>query len=155
MDFPAEVSLLPVQKRQWLISYSSGPAGAVALILVIISMPAKFPHQKSLNPLYKRNTLTLQNVRRIDFLGLVLLLGASILLITALEEGGTQYSWHSPVTLTLLAVSFVLWFLFVGWQWYQSKRQTMQEPIFPWHLAKDRFVMGILLQATIYSPYCI
>jgi len=117
----------------------------MALILVMISMPSKFPHQKSSNPLYQKSTFTLNNFRRVDFTGVVLLLGTSILLITALEEGGTQHSWRSAVTLTLLIISFVFCFLFIGWQWYQSKRQTLQEPIFPWHLATDRFVMGIML----------
>jgi hypothetical protein len=77
--------------------------------------------------------------------GLLLLLGATTLLITALEEGGTRYSWHSSVTLSLIVISFAFWFSFVAWQWYQRIRNTTQEPIFPWRMARDRFVMGLLL----------
>ena len=119
---------------------------------MVIALPAHFPYHKKSNPQSYKQTLTLQNFRRVDLLGLVLLLGASILFVAALEEGGTQYSWRSSVTLTLLMVAFLLWFLFVGWEWYQSKRETVQEAIFPWRLATDRFAMGTFLYATSFPP---
>jgi hypothetical protein len=111
----------------------------------MLGMPSYFPNHNSSALGHKGNALTLQNLRRVDVVGLLFLLGASILLVTALEEGGTNYSWHSSVTLSLLIISFLLWFLFISWERYQDRRNTIQEPIFPWRLATDRFVMGVLL----------
>ena len=149
MDFLAEVSVLnpsTFNYHYWRLTYRSGPVGALALILTIIGMPSGFPHQKKPRLTTEPSVLTWQNFRRVDFPGLILLLGASILFVAALEEGGTQYSWTSPVTLTLLLVAIAFWFLFGAWERYQEKRETVREPIFPWRLATDRFAAGVFLE---------
>ncbi|KAF5868961.1 putative mfs multidrug transporter protein [Botrytis fragariae] len=79
----------------------------------------------------KWRALTVENFKSIDVIGLLLLLGASILFVTALEKGGTRYSWYSVITLSLLIISFVLWVLFWTWEWYQSNHETKQEPLGP------------------------
>ncbi|KAF4631591.1 hypothetical protein G7Y89_g6542 [Cudoniella acicularis] len=125
----------------------AGPGAAIALVLTVIGMPSNFPNHKE-QPTYSlKATFTRENFRRVDLNGLLLLLGISILIVTALEEGGTQYSWHSAVTLALLLVGVALFFLFLAWEKYQENRKTSQEPVFPWRLMIDRFVMGVLLNS--------
>ena len=115
----------------------------VALILTIIGMPPNFPNHKKhkLSP----KKWTLDNFKKIDLIGVTFLLGASVLMVTALEEGGTQYSWRSAITLSLLILAFVLMFAFIFWERYQEKRDSLQEPVFPWRLATDRLAMGLFL----------
>ena len=84
-------------------------------------------------------------VRHIDFLGAFLVLAASVLFVSALEEGGTEYEWKSSVVLSLLCLSVVLWVLFFIWQKVASNPGNAHEPILPWRLLTDRFTMGYLL----------
>ncbi|TGO45375.1 hypothetical protein BOTNAR_0675g00050 [Botryotinia narcissicola] len=85
-----------------------GPAGGVALALVFLAMPSNFPNHRKESSRKIGTVLTVGNLKRIDVIGLLLLPGASILLVTALEEGGTRCSWHSVITLSLLIISLVL-----------------------------------------------
>ncbi|KAL8901174.1 MAG: hypothetical protein Q9207_005333 [Kuettlingeria erythrocarpa] len=88
-------------------------------------------------------------VRKVDFLGALTLLAASILFVSAVEEGGTEYSWKSTIVLCLLCISVVLWIIFFVWQkWASSRRsQYQREPILPWRLLSNRFTVGFLLNA--------
>ena len=148
VGLPSEVSSLnsidPIKMvSSWLI-YFSIPAGVIALAMLGVAMPAGFPYQmiNSDNILKKFN---LDAVRKLDFLGASLLLAASVLLITALEEGGTDYSWTSAAVSTLLCLSVVLWIIFFSWEKYASDRQGPQEPVLPWRLLQDRFTTGFFL----------
>jgi MFS family permease len=144
MDFLLKVSTYPDNFQSLMIVIISGPCGVVALIIILVGLPSNFPYQKtSKSHISWQSSLNMRNFRRVDLLGLFLLLGASTLFVTSLEEGGTHYSWKSEVTLTLLMFSFALFVLFMVWERYQDKRETAQEPIFPWRLAKNRFAMGI------------
>jgi hypothetical protein len=122
----------------------SAPAGAVSLGLVVLALPSNFPHPPRKDRWVKDN-FKLKNFRRLDFLGTFLLLAASILFVAALEGGGIEYSWNSPVTLSLLIISIVLWPCFILWEKFQDTRETAQEPVFPWRLATNRFAMGTFL----------
>jgi EmrB/QacA subfamily drug resistance transporter len=62
---------------------------------------------------------------RIDILGALLMLAATVALLLALTFGGTTYRWTSPEILGLLAASLVGWGLFV---W---RLATAEEPFIP------------------------
>ena len=112
--------------------------------MLFLSMPAGFPHQteKSEGMFKFFNTAA---VRKVDSLGAFLLLAASMLFVSAVEEGGTEYPWTSAVVLSLISVSAVLWILFFYWQKLASGRRDTHEPVLPWRLLTDRFIMGFLL----------
>ena len=124
--------------------YHSVPAGFVAFLFVFLAMPHRFPHLSDHQD-RSRTTPNVQAIKRVDFLGAFLLLAASILLISALEEGGTEYSWASSVVISLLSLSVMLWIVFLCWERHLGSRQSTQEPVLPWRLLNDRFVMGFLL----------
>ena len=107
-------------------------------------MPSVFPNEAS-KALRETKQSTLERIRKIDFLGFLLSLAASALLVAALEEGGTEYSWQSSVTLSLFVISLLLWICFPIWERFQASRKTTQEAVFPWRLAIDRFAMGNFL----------
>lgn len=88
-------------------------------------------------------------IRRIDYFGATLLLAASVLFITALEEGGTEYSWHSALVLVLLVLSFFVWIAFLVREKLQGQKKVQHESVFPWRLVTNRFWMGIIM----YDPF--
>ena len=122
----------------------SVPPGFIALVMIFLAMPVGFPYrsEKSAKIL---QSFTMAGVQSIDFLGAFLVLAASILSVSALEEGGTEYPWKSSVVLSLLCLSVILWVLFFLWQKVLSGRADAREPILPWRLLTDRFTMGFLL----------
>jgi hypothetical protein len=83
--------------------------------------------------------------KRVDFVGMVVSLGASILVIFALEQGGVAYPWGSGAIVSTFVLSGILWLGFITWERLLSKRDGMCEPMFPWSLVRNRFVMGLLL----------
>lgn len=80
---------------------------------------------------------------RIDGMGSLLLLTASVLLVFALEEAGTRYSWRSPAIVSTIVLAGVGWIGFVCWEHYVDKSGSAQEPIFPLRLLKDRVLVGM------------
>ena len=112
--------------------------------MIFLAMPVGFPYQSERSDRVFIS-FNMTGVRSIDFLGAFLVLAASVLFVSALEEGGTEYPWKSSVVLSLLCLSVVLWILFFLWQKVASDRGDAREPILPWRLLTNRFTMGFLL----------
>ena len=91
-----------------------------------------------------RRKFSKASFHRIDILGVLLLLTASVLLVFALEEAGTRYSWSSPVIISIIVLAGASWLLFIFWEHYAGKSELVQEPIFPLRLLKNRMVVGML-----------
>ena len=118
------------------------PAGTVALSLLLLTMPHDFPFMGQSRP-----KISLHSLRRVDFTGAIILLAASVLLISALEEGGTQYSWRSAVTLVLLFTSIFAWFAFFTREKIQSVKKAEFDSVLPWKLITNRFWASLILHA--------
>ncbi|KAK0628566.1 hypothetical protein B0T17DRAFT_588646 [Bombardia bombarda] len=89
-------------------------------------------------------------VSKIDFLGNVLLILASILLIFGLQQGGSfVWKWSSPVIIWSLAASGTCWILLCVWESYLFSRkghgETTIQPIFPRALTADRVYLCSLV----------
>lgn len=84
---------------------------------------------------------------RIDTLGVIFLLTASVLLVFALEEAGQRYPWSSAVIVSTITLSGICWIAFVGWEYFIEKSRSPQEPIFPMRLLKDRVLVGMMSTA--------
>lgn len=106
-------------------------------------MPANFPHHSK--PAGLPKSFAIQALKKVDFLGTFLILAASILFVSAVEEGGTEYSWTSAVVLGLFSISVMLWILFFAWQRLLKNWQNIREPVLPRRLLTDRFTLGFLL----------
>lgn len=118
-----------------------------------MSIPFSFPYRPG--PTHFLRTLVTEKAwKRVDYLGAVSSLAASVLLVFALEQAGVAYPWDSAPVIAAFVLSGVLWVVFVVWERYVSikgQRKKEQgkggvcEPLFPWRLACDRFVLGLLL----------
>ncbi|QKD57727.2 major facilitator superfamily domain-containing protein [Fusarium oxysporum Fo47] len=92
------------------------PGGVIAFIMICFFLPAL--EESSNLSLLKvlRSKVRRSNWVRIDVLGIVLLLAASVLLVFALEEGGTRYLWSSSVVISTLVIAIVLFVAFGFWE---------------------------------------
>ncbi|KAI4244752.1 MAG: hypothetical protein LQ352_006726, partial [Teloschistes flavicans] len=108
-------------------------------------MPRDFPYQ------HAKSKLSIHSIRRIDFTGFILLLAASVLLVTALEEGGTEYSWRSAVVLCIFFASVIAWIVFFLRERIESRKHRLDksdfESVLPWHLITNRFWASMILHA--------
>ncbi|KAJ4181510.1 hypothetical protein NW755_011047 [Fusarium falciforme] len=121
------------------------PGGAVAFVLVAIFLP---PSEASAQlPLVQvlRSKVQRSNWVRVDIVGMVFLLAASVLLVFALEEGGTRYPWKSAVVISTLVLAIVLSIAFGFWEVFLEKSNWRQEPVFPPSICKDRLSAAMLL----------
>lgn len=125
----------------------SVPSGLVVVIMLIITIPANFPHQGLAQPA-NQNSWT-----RVDLVGTALLLTASFLFVTPLEEAGVRYSWRSAFVITLLTVSGCLWITFLAWERKITTTSGITEPVFPWRFMQSRVCVGLILFALLDSIF--
>jgi EmrB/QacA subfamily drug resistance transporter len=78
----------------------------------------------------------------LDVLGAVLLVAATVTLMLALHDGGTNYAWISPQILGLAVASLALWLLFV---W---RIRRAHEPLIPLSILGNRVVSGATVAAS-------
>lgn len=92
-----------------------------------------------------RSKVRRSNWARVDVLGILFLLAASVLLVFALEEGGTRYSWSSAVVISSLVLAVALFIAFGFWEAHVEMSPSKQEPVFPPSICKDRISSAMLL----------
>lgn len=93
---------------------------------------------------------------RLDYLGAVLLVIATVTLLLGLSWGGVRYPWTSTTILGLLGLSTLVWLLFV------ARLRTASEPLIPLSVLGDQvvgtatlaacFAMGTFIGLAIYVP---
>ncbi|KAI0190606.1 MFS multidrug transporter-like protein [Astrocystis sublimbata] len=119
------------------------PIGAFA-VLALFLLPNEFPyHGLRTRPIAGERSV----IKRVDFLGVFLLVGFIIFLVTALMEASTTFYWSSPVIIVFFILSGVFLISFVMWEWVVTKDTWSIEPIFPFRFFKNRYWMGMLLQS--------
>lgn len=135
------------------------PFGFAVCILLLVSIPNGFPYQGQ-EISHSRTGVRdspLASARSLDILGSFCLLGASLLLVTALLEAGATFTWRSAPTISLFTLSGILWIAFLLQECHLSRsRYKITEPIFPWEFFKNRAWMGTLLLSMFSgAPYIV
>lgn len=59
--------------------------------------------------------------KRVDWVGLLLCLAASIVIIVPIQEGGMVYAWNNGVIIALLAIGAFCWAAFACWETWLAK----------------------------------
>lgn len=106
--------------------YINLPFGAVTVACVIFFLHLPYPSGS-----------ILEKLKRIDWWGTVVLVGATVALLLPLNWGGSRYEWNSPVIIVLLCVG-VLGFIAFG----LVEKYISVEPIAPGRLFKDITVVA-------------
>ncbi|KAI5798831.1 major facilitator superfamily domain-containing protein [Geopyxis carbonaria] len=98
------------------------PIGLVAIAALVIFLHLQSPK------------LTLvQGLKRVDWLGTLLIVAGTVLFLLGLEFGGVMRPWNSPMVLCLLVFGVVLILVFILVEWKVAKI-----PIMPLRLFKNR-----------------
>ena len=130
------------QHLHWsLVFWVNIPLGAAALTLSYRALARLPRHQRR---------------HRLDYVGALLMIGATVTLLLALTWGGTRYPWLSPLIAGLLAGSAALWVLFA------LRLVTASEPFLPLAVLRNAVVrnatlaaafgMGTMVGLSIYVP---
>ena len=126
----------------------SAPGGAAAIVVLAICLPsASLSSRQDTMKAQFRSKFSKASLSRLDALGVILLLAASILLVFALEEAGQRYSWRGAVIISTITLAGICWIAFIGWEHLVDKSCSSQEPIFPLQLLKDRVLVGMMSTA--------
>lgn len=130
----------------WLTLCSSVPFGALAVLGIYTLWPEERRGR------YDCRTA----LSKVDFIGNTLLILASILLVFAVEQGGSfVWEWSSPVIIWSLVISAIAWVLLSVWEAYLFYGHGQRiEPIFPLHLAVGRVYLSCLM-CVDPPPYCL
>ncbi|CAB5331361.1 unnamed protein product [Rhizophagus irregularis] len=106
--------------------YINLPLGAITVIVAIFLL--RIPRPKG---------SLLQKLKRIDYIGTIVVVGSTIALLLPLNWGGNEYPWSSPVIIVLLVVGFVGYIIFG-----LVETKLAIEPVAPPHLFKRLHVVG-------------
>ncbi len=129
-------------KLHWsVIFWINVPLGAVAFFIVNNRLKKLPRHDRP---------------HSLDVIGAVLMMAATILLLLALNWGGTRYAWTATPILTIFAASFVCWVLFA------LRLIKADEPLIPPEILKNQVVrtgvlaagfgVGTYIGMSIYLP---
>lgn len=118
-----------------------------ALVCLVFAIPRNFPHHGQLNRQRRTfKTLMSKEARdKLDILGVILLLFATLSLTAGFEEADSQFSWKSAYVITLLTLSGLLWVCLLLWERHITKHGKIIEPILPWRFITNRAVLSLML----------
>ncbi|PNY26418.1 Pantothenate synthetase [Tolypocladium capitatum] len=130
--------------------YINLPIGGIAALVILISFQAPRKAVPEKAPL-------LEKLRQMDPLGVVLVMGAIISYILALQYGGVAHAWNSSIVVGLLVGCVAIVFAWVGLQWYQGERSMIPPRLI---MERTNFVMsacvsflaGAFFMAIYYIP---
>lgn len=113
------------------------PCSALAIVVILFAWP-------------KTNSLGRITWRQLDWVGCLLFLASSVLLVFALQEGGSGvYAWGSPTIVCTLVFSVVSAVACGVWLWWLSKPNRPFSPLFPLSLIKHRVLLLNFLITTL------
>ncbi|KAI1146553.1 major facilitator superfamily domain-containing protein [Nemania diffusa] len=116
------------------------PFGVVLIAGLYLAWPANVA----------RRPRGLDAIRRIDFLGILLVVAACTFLVFALQEVGAHtFTWNHPVIVTALVISALSWLGFAAWELYLGVRVHPRiEPVIPFRL------VGRVYSACVMCTFC-
>jgi hypothetical protein len=132
----------------------SGPPGLVAIVIIAIFLPASKDAGNLSFDERLRSKFSRESTRRVDLVGAISLLAASVLLVFALESGGSRYPWNSAAIISTLVLSGLAWIVFIAWEIRLERANTTPEPIFAMGLLKNRQLASMMWYVThLLRPY--
>ena len=83
----------------------------------------------------------------IDFIGILLILAASIMHIWGFESVSVMdYNWNSPPIITVLVLAVSCWVTFVIWELFlESRKKSIMKPVFPFRIVQHRVMASAIV----------
>ncbi|MCJ1330552.1 hypothetical protein MMC10_007237 [Thelotrema lepadinum] len=91
-----------------------------------------------------------QRISSLDWLGNLLIIGATVMLLLALQWGGIDFTWNSPRIIGLLVGSGLSFVLFIAWQWHRGARALLPLSLISQRTVAASFLMSFFLSGTIF-----
>ncbi|GFF41879.1 hypothetical protein IFM58399_06416 [Aspergillus lentulus] len=123
------------------------PGGLVALILIVWCLPTSETSSRLTFRERLRTKLSKSDCARVDICGMFLLLASSVLLVFALEEGGSRYPWDSAAIIVPFVLAIIAAVVLAIWEVSLERKGSVQEPVFPPSILKNRLLAAMLLTA--------
>lgn len=100
---------------------------------------------------YNKEMTFLQKLRRVDYIGNLLLIGATVSVLYALTYGGSRYAWSAAEIIAPLVIGLLGLGLFMGYEAFSG----IKEPVVPPRLFGNRtasavFAVTFLNSALLY-----
>lgn len=114
--------------RRWAF-WLNLPLGGIAIVVGIWLLPLKKVHGE-----------IRQKLLQIDYIGSLLTIASSILLLLGLNWGGVTYPWTSAAALVPLLLGAAVFALFLVWE-----AKFARLPIIPVHIFKIKTVSGVYI----------
>ncbi|KAL2814051.1 major facilitator superfamily domain-containing protein [Aspergillus granulosus] len=120
--------------RSWRWGFwINGPCAFVPLVALLIVWPNDFH--------YARNV----RFRHLDYLGALLILLGSVLLVFILNEAAIRvYAWKSVPVIIIIIISGFSWIALVFWQWFIASKPNFRHirPQLPFRLLSSRVMVA-------------
>ncbi|KAF0548087.1 MFS general substrate transporter [Gigaspora margarita] len=110
------------------------PPGAITIIAIIFLLRMKMPAGSLLG-----------KFKRIDFIGIIIMISSTVCILLPLNWGGSTYAWNSPVIIVLLCAGTVGYIIFGLVETY-----VVSEPVVSPHLFKNLNVISCFI-ASIFQ----
>lgn len=114
-----------------------------AAVTVILRFFCYHPPQFEL---LHKNRSKWEQIKRMDFVGMILFTGGLVLFLIGLNWGGSQYPWKSAHVITTTIVGFLSLVAFVVYDSYHRG-----DPLLPMHLFKSRGFGPMIASASVGS----
>ncbi|KAL1871162.1 hypothetical protein Daus18300_004907 [Diaporthe australafricana] len=98
--------------------YINLPIGGLSALIILLFFTTPSSAQPATASLREK-------LLQMDIIGAVLIMGAVIAYVLALQYGGTTHAWSSSVVVGLLVGFVAIVVVFAGWEWYQKDRAMM------------------------------
>ncbi|KAK8023701.1 MFS general substrate transporter [Apiospora rasikravindrae] len=129
---------------KWRILFSV-PIGVTAFVLLFFAMPRKLKLEPAAT--VAKPGQRMARMARLDYPGLLMFVGATVFLMTALQQAAQGVSYSSPEVLTLLILTPCFLACFLLWQWLLSRRSYNLDPILSWSLLTNRLFISTIANA--------
>ena len=80
-----------------------------------------------------RDRSKLQQLKELDYVGIVLFVGGFLVFLLGLSWGGSVYPWRSAYVVATMVIGGIILVVFVLWEMYAK----LKEPLLPIHLFKN------------------
>ncbi|KAK3300902.1 major facilitator superfamily domain-containing protein [Chaetomium fimeti] len=120
--------------------WMNGPIGVVPGLALFFVWPKNF------------RTFKTMPFSHLDFLGALLLLMATVLLVFIINQATVrEYEWSSPQTIAVLILSVLAWLILAWWQWYLSRKPNLGHirAQIPWRILSDRVLMSSVVSTIL------
>lgn len=123
--------------------YINLPLGAITVVVIFFFF--KSPHRKA-----EESVPIMTRLKQLDMVGTIVFIVDVVVVLLALQWGGSTYAWNSWRIILLFALFGVITIVFIGLQWYMKDNATVPFRIISQRSVASACAWGFLLGASFF-----